>query len=381
MSYQLYLNALITDASAINEVGMVPAHAQAFARIARQQNCVISSRELGEVCRGLAEEGYDSKGFRIKAKTCNFGPMAGFVCRNSNFSKRGAGYAAQQEAAHGHALNDDDGVGWRAGLQQICISEARRGWLEANGYATTHLLSAADNTRWGVVTNPVRATFLMRKEMRNGDSVWALYETVEPLDSKPVLRRSPWDSLAKQPMNALVNPYPAWGPGHYKNAVTGDYDLFAVWPRRADYEPLGADRRIAGMALNPQIRDAQIGTWEDRRLGNISDRVHLIAQMVNSLLPKHGNCTRDMLHHSDEAGRPSVCQIELPVIAFIPAPARDLIVAADNLFRMRALAQLCHLLGFQVIVNSGWRAQLGNLGTTGDSAGWRTPLNSPVRGR
>lgn len=381
MSYQLYLNALITGASAVNEVGMVPSHAEAFMRIARQQGCVISSRALGQVCRGLAEEGYDSKGFRIKAKTCNFGPMAGFVCRNPSFSKLGAAHAGPQEDAHRHALNDTDHVGWRAGLQQICISEARRGWLEANGYANTQPLATAD-TRWGTVAHPVRAIYLMRREMHDGDSVWALYETSEPLDTKASLRRSPWDSLAKRPMTALVNPYPAWGPGHYKNAVTGDYDLFAVWPQRANYDPLGEDRRIAGMPANQQARDAQIAIWEDRKLGNISDRVHTVAQMINSSLPKPGNCARDMLHHSDEAGRPGVSQMELPVIAFVPAPGmRNLTVAANNLFQMRALAQMCNELGFQIIVNAGWRAQLGNLGATGDATGWRTPLNSPVRGR
>lgn len=382
MAYRLYLNALISGAVAIEKVGMVPSHAQAFMRIARQQNCVISSRELGAVCTGLAEEGYDSKGFRIKGKTCNFGPMAGFVCRNPNFSKRGAEYAEQQEAAHHHALLDDDHVGWKAGLQQICISEQRLQWLRTEGYANPQVLSARDNTLWGTVTHPVNFTYLMRNEIHNGDSVWALYETTEPLATKAVLRQANWDVLAKTPMTALVNPYPAWGPDHYKNAVTGDYDLFAVWPKRDDYDATDEDRRIAGMDPDPRQRDARIGIWEDTKLGNISNRVHLIAQLVNSVLPKPGGCTRDMLHHSDEAGRPGVSQIELPVIAFIPAPDhQDYIVAMDNVFRMNAFAKLCAELGFQVIINSGWRAQLGGFGDTGDAQGWQTPLDSPLRGR
>ena len=382
MAYKLYLNALIRGRSAIDKVGMVESHAAAFMRIARQENCVISSRELGKACTGLAEEGYDSKGFRIKGKTCNFGPMAGFVCRNPSFSKKGADYAPKQEKDHLHALRDDDGTGWKASLQQICISDYRLQWLKANGYADPQVLSKKEETLWGTVKDPVKMTYLMRKEVQSGDTVWALYETAEPLESKPVLRLSAWDVLAKKPMDALVNPYPAWKAGHYKNAVTGDYDLFAVWPRRSEYDPMGEDRRIAGMASDPRLRDALLQQWEDRKLGNISNRIHQIAQLVNSVLPKPGGCTRDMLHHSDEGGRPGVTGVELPVIAFVPGPENeDYIVAMDNLLRMNAFAKMCHELGFQLIVNTGWRAQLGTLGDTGDPTGWQTPLNDPARGR
>jgi len=47
----------------------------------------------------------DDQGFRIKSKTCNFGPMAGFVCRNALFSKKGAEYKDEQEKRYAQALD------------------------------------------------------------------------------------------------------------------------------------------------------------------------------------------------------------------------------------------------------------------------------------
>jgi len=389
---QIYLNSLIRGNAALDLVGMPLGHAPAFSTAARSQDCVISSRELGKTGRQLAEEGYDSKGFRIKSKTCNFGPMAGFVCRNALFSKKGAEYKDEQEKAHKHALEDDDKVGWRGSTEQLCISEARLAWLQAQPdlNVAPRAFAGNPNIMWGAITAPgaPRSLYLMRREQRNGDTVWALYETDQPVDTRPVLQRSAWDVLQARPMLGMVNPYPAYPRGHYKNCVCGDYDLFAVWPRRGVYQPRGEDRRIAGMPTgNAQRRDQQIALWEDRRLGNISNRVHLVAQLINSLLPGAPGAiggTREMVHHSDEGGRPHVTEIELPVIAFVPINGVVETVAADSLHRMSVLVKLCHTLGFQVILNAGWVAQLGGphaLGTTGDARGWQTPHGDPGRGR
>ena len=48
---------------------------------------VIASRQLNPLCTDLMMEGYAAKGFHIKAKTCDWGPMAGFVALDPCFTK------------------------------------------------------------------------------------------------------------------------------------------------------------------------------------------------------------------------------------------------------------------------------------------------------
>lgn len=45
---------------------------------------VIISRAIGATCTGLIEEHYGPKSVRIDTKSCNRGPMAGFVCVDPN---------------------------------------------------------------------------------------------------------------------------------------------------------------------------------------------------------------------------------------------------------------------------------------------------------
>jgi hypothetical protein len=65
-----------------------------FLSTADEVNCVVMSRTPGPATTRLIDERYDLKGFFIKAKSCDWGPMAGFVCMNPYFNKYGAGMKA-----------------------------------------------------------------------------------------------------------------------------------------------------------------------------------------------------------------------------------------------------------------------------------------------
>jgi hypothetical protein len=72
------------------------------------------------------------------------------------------------------------------------------------------------------------------------------------------------------------------------------------------------------------------------------------------------------------------------VIAFVPDGGHVRTVVARTLDDMKLLVVGCSLLGYQVILNAGWTAQLGvvgRLGDTGDARGWQTPIGDPTRGR
>jgi hypothetical protein len=407
MAWQQHLNSLVQETAALDLVGMPRAHAPAFKQVARAQQCVISSRELGKVGTGLVEEGYDSKGFRVKSKTCNFGPMAGFVCVNPNYSKKGLAFAETQQHYVETALRDEDHVGWSASTEQICISDQRLAWLRSEDSVHVEPIAIGGDglAFYGMVAEPAPVTYLLAKERHrvSKEMVWHLYTlTASP---SPLQIKMSWSvlksELKAQPILALVNPYPAYEKGHYKNCCCGDYDLFGVWPRRRQkakpkpgvlpaYDPRGEDRRIAGMPGTVEERDRQAELYEERRLGNISDRIHTIAQMVNSVLPAPPGARpgqRDMLHHSDEGGRPVITAVELPVIAFVPNPQLGQVVhtvGAGNISQMQSLVKLCAALGYMPILNVGWLGDLGDtaaLGDTGDARGWQTPLDSNRRSR
>lgn len=85
---------------AVKICGFVEDHAEAFSTVAASEKVVIVSRAANQLSTGLLAENYAAKGFHIKGKSCDFGPMAGFVCVESNFSKKGTAGAKSQQAAN-----------------------------------------------------------------------------------------------------------------------------------------------------------------------------------------------------------------------------------------------------------------------------------------
>ena len=65
--------------AALQRTGMPVSHGRVFQDVANRMDCVISSRAVGPAVTQLLEEGYATKGFHNKAKSCPWGPMAGFV--------------------------------------------------------------------------------------------------------------------------------------------------------------------------------------------------------------------------------------------------------------------------------------------------------------
>jgi hypothetical protein len=63
----------------------------AFLETAKTRETVLMSRDPNFACGQLIEEKYDLKGYHVKSKSCNWGPMAGFVCKLPPFNKIGIG--------------------------------------------------------------------------------------------------------------------------------------------------------------------------------------------------------------------------------------------------------------------------------------------------
>jgi hypothetical protein len=74
---------------ALREEGFTDAMTLAFLNTANATKTIVSSRVPGKACTELIAQGHDLKGFQIKCKSCDWGPMAGFLCQLPFFNKAG----------------------------------------------------------------------------------------------------------------------------------------------------------------------------------------------------------------------------------------------------------------------------------------------------
>ena len=177
------------------------------------------------------------------------------------------------------------------------------------------------------------------------------------------------------------NPFPPYpeGPGAYKNAFTGDYDLFAVWPvsprhelvrqselnwkrsplvsedggqppeppaltagqpmfTTVDEKPLTVEsRRVPGLYFEfiPMGPLLEYGKLESPEWGNPSQLVMEVASELNIVAAEAYNLAHrdddqaadgdrrpfqpNVAFHSDEGGRPDISAIDVPVAVFFPS--------------------------------------------------------------
>src|SRR5579863_6137212 len=231
---------------ACEKSGMPLPHAHCFQRVANNTNCVISSRSVGKYATGLILENYASKGFHVKAKSCNWGPMAGFVMSDPRFTKRGASPEAresQRKDVHS-AIYKEHG-----GEMQVFLTENRRRALEQMGC----MQRAGGNINEMVyaASSPDKKSmrFVLRREMdgpgARGLQLWAVFydsgETALPSSPQAPNRATGKNLL---PVMALVDPHcPGDVRNTYRAAMTGDYDLWAVFPPASQFQHGGMDKR------------------------------------------------------------------------------------------------------------------------------------------
>jgi hypothetical protein len=360
---------LLNDAGFLRDViGMPVQHARAFGNVAMTQRCVIIVRATGPTCLGLLVEGYDTKGYRVHAKSCDWGPMAGFVVRDPRLNKSGMGKAGFNREMHREAINrDHEGQGWTASTIPLRISQARIDWLLA-----THRIAVrpqAGGARLdGHATHPTGIAFYYSL-IRENDGLFGVY-----FDNTRVTNR--W----RQEKGSAVAPFhPKWGtnyeamlavtnpPGHcglppnasaHLRAITGDYDLFAIWPYVQDYNPdaygddhrpLGTVRGSVGQAERDTVtyleRNFTVG-GQGTKMGNITPRIYFICQMINSIVGRH------VLWHSDETARPFLDDVDLPVIAFAPANGNQ--IGIRTVFDFEQFVNLCDRAGIRVTLSNAW---------------------------
>ena len=468
-----------------------------FKGVADNLNGVVSTRVPGGATTQLIEERHDLKGYFIKAKSCNWGPMSGFLCRHPAFNKNGAFGIESNLTSHydykkkylvaKFGMNDTDTDFVARAFVPLKITPARK----KTAFLKKPLLANAigTDTVYGLDTNAVpdkttgerdhsKATvvmeFLMKKDTTT--SLWSLYYgkvyTRIPDNAKPpkytqkeylpadytnaglkkdkngtvikpgvglgfsrlVAEPAP-DSTVQLDTSALAQlsqklsgafnitrpagfnewrtidgimnpnpPYPAGNADHYKNAVSGDYDLFAVWPdipaggfqelvriseeglvndpriarnvEYINYEELPLNERyyllpVAGKKFSLEIRASRnvymefipgfesIGNLESSLKGNVNEAVTLAVGSLNTFVDtKYPKTNGLVAFHSDEGGRPGVNDIEYPVAFFLPKAFADW-CGLNTALLIQSHAQFLALINFlkgwyYIPLNWGW---------------------------
>ncbi|MBB6096130.1 hypothetical protein HNQ60_005021 [Povalibacter uvarum] len=354
---------LLVGSAALEATGTLPAHSDAFQAITDENKCVISSRSVGKYATGLLRDGYATKGFHNKAKSCNWGPMAGFVLSDPRFTKRGDSREAMEEQRKDIVKAFKEG----SGEVPVYITESRRVELLRPALNTMRPGWEVDyNNHYYYANSPSGKLFLFHLQRTDrapgayGKPMWAVqYAYTEA--AMPGKLKSPATSKDTSflPVTAIVDvatrPSAA---GTYLSATTGDYDLFAVFPQRSSYNRKEADKRAVPGSDRFRQPIKQFIEHEDKEVGNITPRIARLVAQINARANHAGG---NIVHHSDEAGRPLVNDIDFPFIAWIPGKPRP--YAARNVSEFKELIAL--LKGEYVLaLNPGWLKPLG-IGVSG----------------
>lgn len=393
-----------------DRTGFVPPHAMACVSVADQTDCVILFREPGRMARGLIEENYAMKGFRIDTKSCDWGPMAGFVCADPRLTKDPKYHDKNvhwtKEALRGEIKKEWFGnvsdPEWKADVMPVVLSEHRIDWLVANGLIESgrdgnDLIGSSrapkgDTTlAWRLV--PVgNATNHWTKGAIGAKHYVLCINTRVPNPFRPSYPSgaTPIRFRGHETILGLTNPGGA--SRGFKACVTADYDLLSIWPRaegdrmggrfdlmnalaaRANPQP-GASRMMPGgvPALNSvdmRLQLKQGGATlrhEHHRFGDVSARVMHVKVLLNSAIMSKGEYGGgNAIHHNDEVGNMALAKGSLaeclPVIAFFP-PKRnpeephiilDNTALAETTGDFKEIYNIARDRGFAPRVKEGW---------------------------
>jgi len=345
---------MIHGLNAILRTGMPESHGRVFQSVADHTQCVIISREVGRWASGLLLEGYATKGFHNKAKSCPWGPMAGFVMADPRFTKNPD--LASQRTDLRKAVKSGGGE------IHLHITDERRRDLEgplarmvrSGGRINEMVYSASAPTG-------TEMRFVLRRVMDGpgaaGKILWAVfYAPGEVRLSNDLTSANRRDGRGLLPVMAMVDPS-CPGPVRttYRAATTGDYDLWAVFPNRSTYNRLGVDQRMVPDSDRFRQGLKAYIAHEDEHRGNLTPRIAEIRALINTGVRGTGYTGGDVVHHSDEAGRPMVSSIDFPCIAFTPGKPACCIENTNDLKGFLSALSFEYVLG----LNPGWHRQLG----------------------
>lgn len=322
--------------------GMTNNDIAATLRVAARRNEIIIFRDTGRWSRPYIDAGHPTKPFHVKGKSSDWGPQAGLVPLNSEFSKAFQGTeVAKGQAYNRWAVARNRAIPVRLFVAPDFIAEHL---MEPAGSRGNKPIDRIAYPRDGVAyffctkpndeaSKPGKPYVLLGKKQLDGR-----YEIFHfPLGMRDSAERQLFLKEGEaEPLLVLTT------PGGDSLPITGDYDMFAVCPSHGqfgrddmkmdptlDYKPQNDSfKRTQAKALGPAghtttmraqqslsyIKAARTG--EDPERGNLTPR---IARLIDSLIKEMGG-KFPRLHHNAESGRPSAPPLEegMPLTTFHP---------------------------------------------------------------
>ena len=242
-------------------------------QVANETNTLFAIRPVEKIYRTLIEEGYASKGLKIKGKSANWGPMAGFVPVDQHFSKISGNSA--QEAKY-NRLNQQILNNGYVTSEPLCISTRRFSELTSLGILQNkiEITPFADYLAGSSFTAcPANGESEVFEAFLRPDGQWAIF-------SGSGVERKPLDVLP----------------------VIADFDLLFVLSRYESVD-LGQQDRVKPF---------------DEEQGFVSGRKKNIINTLNKALDRGKG--KNMVHHGADTHNPvSEMAINLPATVMIPA--------------------------------------------------------------
>lgn len=306
--------------------GMTEADMQATARVAAARNEIIMFRDTGCWSRPYIERGHPTKPFHVKGKSSDWGPHAGLVPYDSEFSKAFTAAAISK----GFKLNKEAIAGNFARPVKAYVTEEfiQDELLVPKGSRGNRPVDRVTHPRDGVIyffcTKPNDDPHLPGKPyVLLGKKAGARIQLFTfPLKAATVPEKQLFLLEAEaQPLLVMTVP-------GADLPITGDYDLFAVCPSWDSYGAL--DKKMDPTLDNPEqnrsfkrtrnpVSIERINaafTPEDPDRGNLTGR---LVQVIRALqLAMVGAYPR--VHHNAESGRPFAPGAEdgFPLTTFHP---------------------------------------------------------------
>lgn len=289
-------------------VGMPESEQQVFSNIAEKEGVIIGVRPIDLSSTALiASKEYSSKGLLIKAKSADWGPMAGFIPVNQALAKASARNAAQKYNQYvAEALSENNAV-----QSELILSQKRVDELVEHKLITKY--NAIIETDFILVNSQVDNVvypFFLKKTLINGNEHYQVYLYQ---DAKLV------------PLKVIADPI------SYKPMIA-DYDLFTImysykdhgsettikqpipweeWKTQVEYEKLSS-------TYQEFYNDKQLyERYEGRQLGLISNKVKKIKNELNKALGRSKGM--EIIHHgADDANPHAVIADNFPATFFLP---------------------------------------------------------------
>ena len=352
----------------LERAGFHPDHGVAIQGVADSLERMIVSRCAATVAIGLLDEGYSSKGFGIKAKSCDWGPFAGFAMSDIQYAKYAGGatrrawlkqdnFFRHGQSDTGFAPTDSGGAAAVAGLRHSSMAAPDVLKLSARRLrylAAQRVIRMPELGDYRPITcdSPYgEMEFRLARLPTGSDACWGiLHRNVFGFDGDRVVME---DGGVWNLVRAMTNTAPSGSSSDpNRQCCAGDYDLWGVFPRKnssvASTRSLaehGMDRQMQIFAsANPsaqggiqaRVRALQAATRnqvvartqkgygeykEDREKGNISALTLHTARAINKAIRLAGYRGGDMVHHNDDMGNPFRSDVEEELIAFVPGEA------------------------------------------------------------